>query len=85
MYSRIRQAVQTAVRRQHLALLLAWGATVHPLVQAPGAPGFSLGPQERWQDLSLPLALRHPLVRLALWIREQRLRLHRRMAFRKST
>ncbi len=86
MFSRIRQALQTVARQQHLALLLAWGATVQPLVQAPGAQGFSLGPQERWADLSLPLALQHPLVKVAIRLREWRLlRLHRRTESPRNT
>ena len=86
MFSKIKQAVLMAAQVQHLALLLAWGAATQPLVQKPGARGFSLGRQDRWDQASLPLALSHPLVRLALRLRELRLhRLQRRMASRTST
>lgn len=86
MFSKIRQALRTAVQVQHLALLLAWAATVLPLNPPPGHRGYSLGPALRWDPACLPLAHRHPLVRLAQWIRVRRiLRLQRRTASPRST
>ena len=82
MYSRIRQALQTVAARQRLALVLAWQATVQPLYPQQQAQGYSLG---HLDPACLAQALRHPLVRLAIWVRHQRLRLLARMAFRKST
>jgi hypothetical protein len=72
MFSKIKPALQTVAAQQHLALLLAWAATVQPLVAQPGQEGVNLG---RRDPACLQRALRHPLVRLAVWIRHLRLRL----------